>query len=277
MVTRLSGGLTPADGADPRTFPAIWNATATDIETAESEIDSLQLSVNANGTAITALQGSAVALGSAIDVIEAWDLDDLNDVTVTSPTDAQVLAYSTATSGWVNADAATGGGGLTHISTQTFTGVSSVSLNSVFTSDFANYKVVCSRFSSTSAGITALQWRLRQSGTDNTAANYNWQYWRLYGTGTAANGGNIAQTSGIISYFSTGAEHGFSFDILNPQIGQTTQLFGSGYFYQSDIASTIAVNFAGYEGTANTYDGFTLFPAGGNFSGTIRVYGYQNS
>lgn len=31
-VTRLSGGLTPADGADPRTFPAIWNATADDIE-----------------------------------------------------------------------------------------------------------------------------------------------------------------------------------------------------------------------------------------------------
>jgi hypothetical protein len=109
MVTRLSGGLTPADGADPRTFPAIWNATAVDIETAESEIDTLQSTVTGNGTAITALQGSAVALGSAVDVIEAWDLDDLNDVTVTSPTEAQVLAYSTAVSGWVNADAAGGG------------------------------------------------------------------------------------------------------------------------------------------------------------------------
>jgi hypothetical protein len=32
-VTRLSGGLTPADGGDPRTFPAIWNATADLIET----------------------------------------------------------------------------------------------------------------------------------------------------------------------------------------------------------------------------------------------------
>jgi hypothetical protein len=27
-ITRLSGGVTPGDGADPRTFPAIWNATA---------------------------------------------------------------------------------------------------------------------------------------------------------------------------------------------------------------------------------------------------------
>jgi hypothetical protein len=123
MVTRLSGGLTPADGADPRTFPAIWNVTAVDIETAQSEIDSLQLSVNANGTAITALQGSAVALGSAVtvlqgsavalgsavDAIEAWDLNDLNDVTIgTAVSQDQVLAYSTAVSGWVNADAAGG-------------------------------------------------------------------------------------------------------------------------------------------------------------------------
>jgi hypothetical protein len=28
----LSGGDTPADGADPRTFPAIWNGTADDLE-----------------------------------------------------------------------------------------------------------------------------------------------------------------------------------------------------------------------------------------------------
>jgi len=35
-VTRLTGGVTPADGADPRTFPAIWNATATIIEANES-------------------------------------------------------------------------------------------------------------------------------------------------------------------------------------------------------------------------------------------------
>jgi energy-converting hydrogenase Eha subunit E len=34
-ITRLSGGLTPADGADPRTFPTIWNGTADDLEAGE--------------------------------------------------------------------------------------------------------------------------------------------------------------------------------------------------------------------------------------------------
>jgi hypothetical protein len=32
VVTRLSGGLTPADGSDPRTFPGIWNAAADELE-----------------------------------------------------------------------------------------------------------------------------------------------------------------------------------------------------------------------------------------------------
>jgi hypothetical protein len=31
-VTRLSGGLTPGNGGDPRTFPAIWNGTADGLE-----------------------------------------------------------------------------------------------------------------------------------------------------------------------------------------------------------------------------------------------------
>jgi len=36
-ITRLTGGNTPADGGDPRTFPAIWNATATSLESALAE------------------------------------------------------------------------------------------------------------------------------------------------------------------------------------------------------------------------------------------------
>lgn len=48
-ITRLSGGLTPGDGSDPRTFPEIFNGVADTIESqgsaitgAESDIDTLQ-------------------------------------------------------------------------------------------------------------------------------------------------------------------------------------------------------------------------------------------
>jgi hypothetical protein len=57
-VTRLTGGLTPGDGADPRTFPAIWNATADDIEQAEADIVALESEVDV-------LQAGVVSLGTS--------------------------------------------------------------------------------------------------------------------------------------------------------------------------------------------------------------------
>lgn len=58
-IQRLGGGLTPADGDDPRTFPAIWNTVAGEIEDAQSDIVTLQSDV-------VAVEGSAVSLGSAV-------------------------------------------------------------------------------------------------------------------------------------------------------------------------------------------------------------------
>jgi hypothetical protein len=49
-ITRLSGGLTPADGSDPRTFPAIFNAAADDIEQLQSDITSLPASAVTSGS-----------------------------------------------------------------------------------------------------------------------------------------------------------------------------------------------------------------------------------
>jgi hypothetical protein len=147
MVTRLVGGLTPGDGADPRTFPAIWNVTADEIEAVQSGLGSVESTVTAlggtvatqggiitaNSTAIAGLdatvlsQGATIlSQGSAISVIEAWDLDDLNDVTIgTAVSNNQVLAYSTAVSGWVNA--APSGKILQVVSASTTTNVGTIS------------------------------------------------------------------------------------------------------------------------------------------------------
>jgi len=73
-VTRLSGGITPGNGSDPRTFPAIWNATADVIEANEAAIDSLALT-------------------------------DLSGVSITSPVDNQLLTYNGTN--WVNEAPAT--------------------------------------------------------------------------------------------------------------------------------------------------------------------------
>lgn len=51
-VTRLSGGITPANGSDPRTFPAIWNATADDIEQAEADIAAAEAAILTKATMV---------------------------------------------------------------------------------------------------------------------------------------------------------------------------------------------------------------------------------
>ena len=75
-ITRLSGGSTPADGSDPRTFPAIWNPTAGVIEANETDIAALQALVGDN------------------------NLNDINDVAITTPADGQFLVYDNGD--WVN-------------------------------------------------------------------------------------------------------------------------------------------------------------------------------
>jgi hypothetical protein len=67
-VTRLSGGLTPEDGSDPRTFPAIFNAAADLIEANESDIDDLELkNIPTFGTAVPA-DGDALVYDDALGV-----------------------------------------------------------------------------------------------------------------------------------------------------------------------------------------------------------------
>jgi hypothetical protein len=85
-VTRLSGGLTPGVGSDPRTFPAIFNAAA-------DVIDANELAVLSQGSAIA-------SQGSAIDAIEAWDLDNLNDVVIGTAVAGQKLVFDGTN--WVN-------------------------------------------------------------------------------------------------------------------------------------------------------------------------------
>jgi hypothetical protein len=61
-ITRLSGGVTPADGGDPRTFPAIWNDTSDDIEAGEYS------KVPTGGSA-----GDVLVKQSATDYDGAWE------------------------------------------------------------------------------------------------------------------------------------------------------------------------------------------------------------
>ena len=64
-VTRLTGGLSPANGNDPRTFPQIWNATADDIEQTESDVASQGSAVSVLETDVDVLQAGFVSHGTS--------------------------------------------------------------------------------------------------------------------------------------------------------------------------------------------------------------------
>jgi hypothetical protein len=164
--------------------------------------------------------------------------------------------------------------GLVYITQATPTAVNTVSINNCFTSSYANYLLV---FDVTAAvGNGAFTARLRLSGTDATT-NYATQ--RLGGQATTVFAS--ANPTGTDDFYfasneaSTASGYGFSINILSPQLARTTVLVGSGG-YPSASGTTFETIWANHT-TATAYDGITVNYAGTSFTGTIRVYGYQNS
>jgi len=151
----------------------------------------------------------------------------------------------------------------------TFTGVTSVSLNGVFTSAYDNYRIMFNAERGTS-GNTNL--RLRASGTDDTGSNYV--------VGRYYVGVNISQAAGSQNNSTnadwdflncqSGTVSGCSVDLFSPQKSTTT----AGNF----ISGGSFLDIFGYSHTQTTsYDGLTVFVTASNMTGTVRVYGYQNS
>jgi hypothetical protein len=159
---------------------------------------------------------------------------------------------------------------LVHIATETFSAVSSVSLDNVFTSAYDNYKIVFSPIlGSTDSNLHI---RLRASGSNITAANY--KYIRQYFGTSSGTQLDAAANLFHFAYVVTGKAFISSLDILSPNLAETTGMVGAVGF---DNATNLYISMASGVYNATTIsDGFTIYPASGNITGTIRVYGYRN-
>jgi hypothetical protein len=160
--------------------------------------------------------------------------------------------------------------GLVHIATESFSAISSVSLNNCFSSTYQNYKIVISCIGSTSANVFV---RWRTGGTDNsTASSYQVQLMTAINTSVAAARGDTNQ--GEIGAIRTAAYNGFSYDIFNVFESQKTMLIGS----CADEGATgfIHRDYGILHNQTVSYDGFSFYPNAGTITGTIRVYGYRN-
>jgi hypothetical protein len=162
------------------------------------------------------------------------------------------------------------GAGLDLITSETFSAVSSVSVNNCFSADYENYRILV-RYIGSGTAQTSL--RFRVGGSDNTTTNYNRQVLNAEGGTVGAATNASTQEFG----FSVGeANVGLAaLEIARPFLAETkpiTVLAGQGAV---STAPTMRLAIGGFN-ASTSFDGFSLFPASGTITGTVRIYGYKD-
>jgi hypothetical protein len=151
----------------------------------------------------------------------------------------------------------------------TFSGVSSVSLNGVFSSTYNSYRIVLVPTTASTTGIN-VTCRLRAAGTDNsTASSYLTQ--SIYGTSTSALASQDIQAQWyIIDSYKTAdqAQAAAIIEMYKPNQAVVTTQITNMYF------SGLSAQRAGYQTATTQFDGFTISASTGTIGGTISVYGY---
>ena len=168
------------------------------------------------------------------------------------------------------------GGGLTYITQATPSAVNSVSINNCFSSTYDSYFVTMTT-SAYVGGDTTITMRLRASGTDANT-NYDTQRTAAYST-TIITDSNPNGTDEWYLGFNNSTNptsYVVSFQVFNPFLAASSRYLGNSFIKEAAGPPNV-LSFGGYHSTASSYDGFTILASGTSFTGTIRVYGYQNS
>jgi len=150
-----------------------------------------------------------------------------------------------------------------------FSGVSPLSLNGVFTSDYDNY-MVAMRYS-TSANNGELFFRVRSSGTDNsTASSYTQQLIAAANDGIF--GSRVAENYGRVGYLGNEQRLGMNIYIFGPYLAQPTAWRS---VTVHDLGGGAIFEYANTHNQSTSYDGFSLICQSGNFSGLMTVFGFN--
>lgn len=170
------------------------------------------------------------------------------------------------------------GSGSGSVSTQgavTFSGASSVSINSCFSSSYRNYKIIVN-FTARSADMS-VQMRMRTGTTDNSNASYGRSGIEFVDNATTLTALNSAgQTAWTLATLQNASYADFtniSMDLYNPQVTNKTLAT----FQASQLNSVGAGRVSTiYFDATTSFDGFSLIASTGNFDGIVRIYGYKN-
>lgn len=150
-----------------------------------------------------------------------------------------------------------------------FTAVTSLSLNGVFTGDYDNYLIVISNSATSNAEF--LSYRMRAAGSDASGSNYTAQ--RLSGDSTFVAGGRfVSYTESIFALVGNTLINGFNLHMYGPYLAQPTASRSTTITTHNNAR---IYDCAGTHSLSTSYDGITFFPSGGNITGTVHVFGYE--
>ena len=147
-----------------------------------------------------------------------------------------------------------------------FSSATSLSLNGVFTAAYDNYMIGI-RYTGSVNNVEFFA-RFRAT-TDNSTAN-SYVYQHLTAVSTTVNA--LRTTSNQARFGNTQTDrNGLTVYVYGPYLAQPTAYRGvSAYAFDG---ATI-VEWAGTHNQSTSYDGLTIYPGSGNFTGLITVYGY---
>ena len=154
----------------------------------------------------------------------------------------------------------------------TFSGASSVTADSVFTSTYTNYVI---KFRYITNNTAQPSFKLRVGGV-SASTNYNYQYINGNASSVSA-AGATAQTSANFAIYTNGDfKSAATLELFSPQIAEATN-FTSLNSWQPASYSGLNVYYAGNHSTATAYDGIEFLVSAGTMTGAYTIYGYSKA
>jgi hypothetical protein len=160
--------------------------------------------------------------------------------------------------------------GLVHIETRTLTATSLENFNNVFSSTYDNYKVL---ISGKHTNVSALRFRLRASGTDNSTAN-SYVEQTFFANGTSVGGSRQTSNFTRVGTYYTTLNNSTNLEFFDPFLAVETSFQAS--TQNSDSSAAINIHYGTHNQTVS-YDGFSLLVETGSITGKISIYGYAKA
>jgi hypothetical protein len=197
-----------------------------------------------------------------------------------SPYDGQVI-YETDTdktlvwngSAWVFLSTSTANPiGLELIKAETaFTTQTSITADSVFSSTYTNYRILCRYITSSTHAISM---NFRVGGVD-ASTNYNSQRQIIDNTSQTIDR-QLSQTSAVVGKDTNGTFYSyFILEISGVALAEATAFTVSSSVMSGSAASPTIINYHGNHSTATAYDGIKFSVASGTMTGVYSIYGYK--